>query len=339
MREPLSRQRVAILRILQDAHEPIGSGRIAEEMKIQGYDLSDRTIRFHLLELEKEGLVSEGRRGRDGGRTLTYQGSEEVRNSLVQERVGFIATRVEAMASQVTLSPETRQGLVVVNVGLIDRTHLTSAMREMIPVYRTGLGMGQYGALVKPGEKVGGVSIPPGKVGVATVSSVTINGVLLGSRIPTWSIFGGVLEISEKEPVRFTDVIHYNGTSLDPLQVFIRGKLTNVRRAARTGTGRIGASFREFPTTAYHEVERLIGLLAGMGLDGCHQIGKPNQAFLGFGVHEGMTGLLVKGGMNPLAAVEEAGIPVLIHPLCAMAFFETLVHYEEMAHQSSREDF
>jgi repressor of nif and glnA expression len=308
-------------------------------MQLQGYDLSDRTIRFHLLELEKEGLVTEGKRGRDGGRTLTYQGSEEVRNSLVQERVGFIATRVEAMSCQVTFSPETREGLLVANVGVVDRSHLVSAVREMVPVYRAGLGMGQYGALAKPGEKLGAVLVPPGKVGVATVSSVTINGVLLGSRVPTWSIFGGVLEISDRKPVRFTDVIHYNGTSLDPLQVFIRGKLTSVRRAARTGTGRIGASFREFPTTAYHEVERLTSVLAGVGLDGCYQIGKPNQSFLEFPVHEGMTGLLVKGGMNPLAAVEEAGIPVMIHPLCAMVPFEALVHFEEMAYQASREEF
>jgi repressor of nif and glnA expression len=132
--------------------------------------------------------------------------------------------------------------------------------------------------------------VPAGKAAIGTICSVTINGILLGARIPTVSRFGGVLEINHGRPVRFTDVIYYSGTSLDPLEIFIKGKLTRVREAAQTGHGRIGASFREVPTSTVAQVDRIRRQLDVIGLGEILMIGKPNQSLLEFPVEEGRTG-------------------------------------------------
>ena len=59
--------------------------------------------------------------------------------------------------------------------------------------------------------------------------------------------------------------------------------------------------------------------------------GSSNQPLLGFPVHEGRTGLVIAGGLNPVAAVEEAGIETENFALSQLFEFERLTHYSEMA--------
>ena len=87
-------------------------------------------------------------------------------------------------------------------------------------------------------------------IGVGTVCSITLNGVLLKHGVPTVSRFGGLLEMKDKKPVRFVEVIMYEGTSIDPLEIFIRSGMTNYLGAIKTGSGRIGASSGNFPQKA-----------------------------------------------------------------------------------------
>lgn len=338
MNENHLRQRIAILRILRDAGKPIGSTLISEEMKAYGYALSGRMIRLHLHEMELEGLVSPARRGRDGGRSITGKGLGEIRDALVKDRVGFMASKVDSLSYQITFDPETRTGSVLLNISLLDESHLSAAVREMIPVFKAGLGMGNMAALARGGERLGSFIIPPGKVGIGTVCSVTLNGVLLSARAPTVSRFGGVLEIQNGRPVRFTDVIYYGGTSLDPLEIFIKGGLTSVREAARSKNGRIGASFREAPNAALPEVEHVSRKLEEAGLGGVLILGAPSQSLLDFPVDEGRMGMIINGGLNPAAAIRESGIPVENHALSTLVDFNQLVHYKELPRLAARDD-
>ncbi len=54
------------------------------------------------------------------------------------------------------------------------------------------------------------------------------------------SRFGGLLEVRDREPVRFIDVIEYRGTTVDPLELFIGAGVTRVAQCAATGSGIIG---------------------------------------------------------------------------------------------------
>jgi len=323
--------KVAILRVLEEARSALGGAVIARKIQAYGLDYSDRTIRFYLKKLEQDGLVSPAGRGRKGGRMITPQGAEEFQRARVVDRLGFTAARVDALAWEMDFDLMSRSGRVVLNVTIVDECHLRQAIAEMTPVFEAQLGMGEYLALATSGHWLGDTQIPEGKAGIGTICSVTLNGVLLKARIPTISRFGGVLEIDGGEPERFTDVIYYEGTTLDPLEIFIKAGLTSVRDAVRTGRGRIGVSFREIPTVAMDEVRRIRQHLRRIGLHGILTIGKPNQPLVDFPVHEGRTALLVRSGLNASAAIEEAGIPTINFGLYNLFEFEKMEHFSKIA--------
>lgn len=79
----------------------------------------------------------------------------------------------------------------------------------MSEIFKTGLCVSDKVAIAHEGERLGSVVIPAGKVGLATVCSVVINGSLLKEGIPIESKFGGVLEVIDNKPKRFTAVISY----------------------------------------------------------------------------------------------------------------------------------
>ena len=333
MSEPFSKQKIAILRALSTAEEPIGSAAIAERIQAAGYELSSRTIRLYLEDMEKDGLVEEAKRGRNGGRCITAKGIEEIRDAMVVERVGLTASRVDYLSSQMTFNPATGKGLVLVNVTVTDEDCLERAVEVMRPVFQANLGMGDRVALAHEGERIGTVIVPPNKMAIATVCSVTLHGILLGSRIPMLARFGGVLEVNDRFPIRFTDMIHYAGTSLDPLEIFIKAGLLGVRETARTGRGRIGASFREIPTNTLEEAERLFRRLDKLGLGGILMVGRPNQPVLDFPVDEGRTGIIVAGGLNPAAALQEAAVPNENHALSSLLDYEKMQPFTDLYQQ------
>jgi repressor of nif and glnA expression len=325
------RLRVAILRSMRDSEGPVSSSAIARGIQQYGFDVSARTIRQHLEELEAEGLVTAGTRGRGGGRQITEAGAEEVDGARVLDRVGLTLAKVDAMACGMTFEPSAGRGLIVLNVSTVDRRVLPRVFREMAAVFGRGLGMGRRVTLFPPGDRIGGYRISEGRIGIGTVCSMSLNGILLASRIPVVSRFAGVLELEGGVPARFTDVIYYDGTSLDPLQVFIKGGLLRVIDAARSGNGRIGASFREVPTCALDQVRRILVRMASSGLGEALLIGRPNQPVLGMPVQEGRTGLVVPGGLNPVAAVEEAGIATENRPFSCLFPYEQLMDVRDLA--------
>ena len=153
---------------------------------------------------------------------------------------------------------------------------------------------------------------------------------LLKYGIPTNSRFGGLLELQGRKPTRFVEIIMYDGTSLDPLEVFIRSGMTDYLGAIKTGNGRIGASFREFPAESRDLVDDLAHKLEDVGLGGFQKIGLPGQALLGIPVSEGRVGAIVIGGLNPVAILEEQGIRVHSRALAGLIDFNRLFHYAEL---------
>ena len=100
--------------------------------------------------------------------------------------------------------------------------------------------------------------------------------------------------------------------------------MTSVRQAVRTGTGSIGASFREISIAALPAAKSIIEKLEKIGLGEVLMIGKPNQPLLDVPVSTGHVGLIVAGGLNPIAAIEEQGIPTSNNALHSLCQFEQL---------------
>ncbi len=321
------RKIAAILQILHESQQPLGATKIAGKLPLFGINWSQRTVRHYLAEMDRRGLtINLGRRGRQ----LTSQGEQELRRGLVIDKVGFVAAKVDALAYRMTFSLRRGEGDIILNLSTVASRDLPGAVELMLAAYEAGLSMGQNVVIRREGEMLGDFRVPEGRTAIGTVCSVMINGVFLAHGIATVSRFGGLLELQDGKPRRFTEIIHYEGTTLDPLEVFIKGRMTSVGEAARTGNGVIGASFREVPAAATEEVERIARRLDRLGLGGIILLGRPNQPLLGIPVLQGRTGLIVVGGLNPLGAVEEQGIETENMAMGTLFPFEHLHHYDSL---------
>lgn len=300
------RKRAAILRILEEAGGPLGSTRIARSLRAAGFDLKQRMVRNYLEAMDEAGLtVNLGRRGR----RITDRGRGELASAAVIDKVGFIDARADELAYRMSLNLARASGTVILNASMLPAERLTEARRIVAEVVQAGFGMGSRGVAAGPGGSLAGERIIDGRAAVATVCSITLNGVLLRAGVPVSSKFGGLLEIRDGEPLRFTHIVHYAGTTLDPLEIFIKARMTRVLHAARTGSGVVGASFREVSSAALPRARRLIGRMREAGLCGLVVMGEPSRPLLDIPVRQGRAGLVVVAGLNPLAAVQEAGIP------------------------------
>jgi repressor of nif and glnA expression len=305
-----------VLRALQDLDGPAGAARVAERLLAEGVDLQPRTIRFYLLQLDHDGLTRFINRRK--GRELTPRGRDELAHANIIEKVGFIGSKIDALCYRMTFRHGTGMGTLIANVATLPASTLARAIENMKPVFARRLGMGNRVALAREGQILGGLKVPSGMVALGTVCSMAVNGIMLAEKIPVNSRFGGLLEIREGKPIRFLELLEYRGTTIDPLEFFINAKMTRVRECAETGTGVIGASFREVPSVALDEVHRISREMERQGLGGIMAIGRPNQPLMNIPVAEGRTGMIVIGGLNPIAALHEAGTQVTFKSLVGL---------------------
>lgn len=316
-----------ILGVMKNSSSPLTSGKISSELLQLGQDVSERTVRLYLQEMDREGLVrTYGKKGHQ----ISEQGLNYLDLANVLEKVGFLSAKIDAMTYRMNFDLNTTSGTVVINMTIVDPKQFAKHIPVVSRVYTDGYAMGHLLTYLAPGESLGHVTVPEGMIGIGTVCSITLNGVLLKHGIPTTSRFGGLLELQDRKPVRFAEIIMYDGTSIDPLEVFIRSGMTNYLGAVKAGSGRIGASFREFPAESRDLVEQLAEKLKRIGLGGLLTIGRPGQPVLDIPVNEGRVGAIVMGGLNPVSILEEKGIRVYSRALAGLVDFGRLFRYEEM---------
>lgn len=323
------RARKAILKALAESGGPAGAARIASALAARGMDLKPRSVRFHLLELDRLGATRYVSRRR--GRELTERGRAELARGDVLEKMGFVASRVDDLGFRMDFDRRSGRGQVIVNVAQVAEGDLARALHNMEPVFRARLGMGGRLAFATRGERIGDYIVPPGFVAFGTVCSVALNGILLKAGIPVTSRFGGLVELSGGRPARLVDLIEYRGTTMDPLELFIRAGLTRVLATARSGSGVIGVSFREIPNAALREVQHIHQELKRHDFTAILDFGRPNQPLLDVPVAEGRTGMLVIGGLNAFAALRETGIPFTLIPMAGLADYDTFEPFHDVA--------
>jgi repressor of nif and glnA expression len=327
MEEKTRKNVIAILRVLQRRQKPLGATRIGKEIEKYGINLSERTVRHYLAWTDREGFTKKfGRRGR----MITPLGNQEASDSFVIEKVGLVVSRIDELSYEMTFSLTRLTGRIILNFSTLKTRDIHRAARRIVPVFEAGLGMGRLLVLKEANDQLGRLVVSQGRIAIGTVCSVTVNGIFLREGIPVVSRFGGLLEMRDHRPARFVQLINYNGTTLDPLEIFIKGRMTSVSQVAQTGNGIIGASFREIPSTATPRAEKLRRKLEKVGLGAIIVIGKPGQPLLDIPVGEGRTGMIVLPGLNPLAACEEHGIQTENLAMGTLLDFSELVPFERL---------
>jgi repressor of nif and glnA expression len=318
---------ISILKVLSESFQPLGSITIARELERHGVFLSERGVRYHLRITDERGFTQP--MGRDG-RIITPQGLEELRVALAPDQIGFILEKLELLAFRTTFDPGRRSGEVAINTSLFDKEKFERVLVAMREVFKAGICVSDLVAVASEGEKLGDVLVPSGKVGFATVCGVTINGVLLKSGVPIESRFGGVLEIKDSKPRRFVAIINYGGTSLDPSEQYIRARMTSVGEAARSGNGRILANFREIPAPSRAVVEEVIARLKEAGIGGVYVLGNTSEPVCQIAGSLNRVGMVLLGGLNPVAAAVEAGIEVENIAESGMIDFQELASFWQL---------
>jgi repressor of nif and glnA expression len=297
-------------------------------MQEYGVALSERGVRYHLKLMDDRGLTR--LIGQHDGRAITQQGIEEIGNARVHDKIGFAISRIEILAFRTSLDLEKRQGLIPVNVSFIPRRVFKKALELMKPAFERGLHVSELVACADEGERIGELPVPAGYTGFATVCSIVVNGILLKSGIPMDSRFGGILQVKDAKPLRFIEIINYSGSSLDPSEVFIRGRMTSVRQAAEQGEGKILANFREIPVPALKLADQLIANLRQAGIGGVLAIGEIGEPICQIPVDMNRVGMIFFGGLNPVACVHEAGVEVENRAMSTVMEYQELRNFWEL---------
>ena len=325
--QDVERKLLSILKVLSDCQEPLGARVIAQRLKGYGIELGERAVRYHLKLMDERGLTRLV--GRDG-RLLTEQGMEEVRSALVKYKVGFAISRIEILAFRTDFDIEKRSGLIPANVSFFPKERFKKALQAMGPAFKAGLCVSDLVAVASEGERLGEFTVPKGSMGLATVCSIVINGSMLKAGVPMDSKFGGILQIRNRKPFRFVELINYAGSSLDPSEVFIRARMTSVGEVAKRGEGKILANFREIPALCRGMAEKVVAGLKEAGLGGLLVMGNTSEPVCEIPVELNRIGMILLGGMNPVAAAEEAGVEAENHGMSTVMEYRDLIKFQEL---------
>jgi len=315
----IERKLIEIMRVIHESDKPIGARAIADELNNRGYDIGERAVRYHLRILDERGFTS---KHGYAGRTLTELGEREMNEALIADRFGFVISRIEEMAFRTSYNPETNEGVVPVNISYFDKDDLETVIEIVSYTAHEGYMISPRVRVIEEDEEL--FSLPPEKIGIATVCSVAFDGLLLKAGIPVEPAYGGILQIENRKPARFSDLISYSGTSIDPIQIFMSRKTTSVLDVLEKGEGKILANIRQINLSAYEKAREIMEKAEKVGLAGYFPPGEVGETLLGAPIETGKFGIAIVGGINGICALEETGIKIKTNPVSTVMEYKTM---------------
>jgi HTH-type transcriptional regulator, global nitrogen regulator NrpRI len=202
--------------------------------------------------------------------------------------------------------------------------------------FMAGLAMSEMAAMARERQPFGEVIVSKEIVGFATVCSIVITGVLLKNGIPMDSKFGGIFQVKRGKPLRFVEIIYYSGSSLDPSEAFIRGKMTLVQRVIEQGEGKILANFREIPALSLSLVEKLVDDLKQAGIGGVLSVGRISEPVCQISTDMNKVGIILLGGLHPVACAQEKGTEADNRAMSTLMAYQDLMKFQTLEKRSGR---
>ena len=301
---------IEILRILSAQDKPTGSKLIADELKNKGFNLGERAVRYHMQILDEKGYTE---RMGYSGRQITDLGREKLEKGLIYDQVDFIHSKFEEMIYLTDFNYISQEGNVVVNTSTIYNEESINIMKE---IFESGLSVSPYVNL----KRVRNTD----EIEVTTLCGTTIDGILLNEGIPSQPQYGGLLEIKNYHPEKFTELISYKKTSLTPLDAFANSSLTSVLDVIKKGNGIIPANFRLIPGIGRQKTMKILEKLNKIGIGGVIDVSQEGEDILGIPVPDGMVGIAIVGGITPFCAIKELGEEINIKIAEEITDFNTL---------------
>ena len=236
------------------------------------------------------------------------------------EPLVFTLSRIENLMHQVSFDPVEMNGKIITNTSLVEKERLNETLAVFYDIIQSGLSVSPLIMLEE--EK--------GLIKIKTACSLTISGVLLKYGIPVRPKGGGLIEVVERGPTRFTDMLMYWATTIDPIDVLTSQELTDITGMMRTGNGRILGNLQEAPMLARERIEEVLDQLTAAEFTGVLELGEPNMNVLGVSVERDHVGIALVGGTNLVAAAQECGIKMRHESISDLTDVAEMKHIEEL---------
>ncbi len=223
----------------------------------------------------------------------------------INKPVSFILNKIYNVMSMTDFDPYTQEGNVITNMSYVKKQDLDQSIEILNDVYKS-----------KPeyciGNRYAIQDVADGYKAIATICSLTIDGILTSCGISSVPIYGGLIDISKKNK-RFIELISYTGSSLDPHEIFINKGLHDVK-GALDDSGSILANVHTVPYIARDDTLDIFDVIKDSGFEIMH-IGKPNEYLYNARIEKYNFGYIVQGGLNPVVRIKEEGIEVDVKSL------------------------
>ncbi|RLI76347.1 hypothetical protein DRO97_00990 [Archaeoglobales archaeon] len=312
-----------ILKVLANSDMPLGAKTIAEKLEEKGITVKKDTIQYYLRVLDNAGLT---KKIGLAGRVISDKGMEELKKGMLKERIGSFIEKREEYAYQANFDVNARSGLVSLNLGIVDESKLEKSLKLIKECIDAGLAVSP---LIKVYEETTNkIKIPENKVGIGLVSTSVVDAAFINCKINTFPTFAGILQYMDYEPIRFTHVISYIGSSIDPIDLFIKSKFCSVKNVVKRGYGLVPADVREIPAVVRKKAVEIADKLNKAMIGGILHIGEANVDVMGVPVNNYRVGVVVIAGSTALAYLKESGIDVEIRILATFERYENLENIE-----------
>lgn len=232
----------------------------------------------------------------------------------------FTLARIENLMHQVSFDPAEMKGKIITNTSYVKKEHLDETLSVFYDAIHGGLAVSPMIEILEEERSIK----------IKTACSLTICGVLLKHGIPVHPKGGGLIEVVEREPIRFTDMLMYWATTIDPIDILTAQGLMDITGMMRTGNGRILGNLHEAPMLARERIEEVLELLASGGFAGVLELGEPNMNVLGVSVERDHVGIALVGGTNLVAAARERNIEVEHESISDLTDVSKMRHIEEL---------
>jgi len=218
-----------------------------------------------------------------------------------------VLSRMLSLMQTINYDIEDKRGNVIVNSATVPIEYKEEAIDALKESYENKLAI----------SDVLQVDYEKNSMKIYTICSLTVDGVLLKNRIPVIPYYGGILE-AKPDKNRFIEAIAYEGTSLDPHEVFFN---------KADGKKYLLAGIRKVPISAN---EQLRSINEKLGWNSIIEIGRPNNDICGVKIEKSLFGITTIGGTNPFANIHSRNIPVEMKTLHKPIDYSELTYYENI---------
>ncbi|MBX7075834.1 MAG: NrpR regulatory domain-containing protein [Methanobacteriaceae archaeon] len=233
---------------------------------------------------------------------------------LNENRLPFLLSKSWNLIQKVNFDVNSKKGKIIGNISYIDKEDLDSALKIMSKTYK------KSPKYINPYYKITNHPDNTNKVGIATVCSLTIDGILVNNGILSTPKYGGLIEVGN--PPLFVEMISYNGSSIDPHKIFIFKNMTNVDMK-KIGSQNVLASIKEVPYITRDKSKEILSKIMDIGLS-IYKIGKPRELVYNAKVDNYNFGVVAGSGLNSIAAIKENNIDIEVKAA------EKLIQFSEL---------